>query len=651
MNAGILTTEQSPPKQPRPESGFATTLAASLLAVVLLLLFHPYRGILHDSTIYAGQVLALLDPVPFAHDLFFTYGSQAQFSLFPSVVARLVQILGLGSAFLWLTLAGLLAFVIASWGLLRQLLPESSRFPALLALLLLPASYGAWGILSYAEPFLTGRSFAEPLCLAALAALIGQRRTLAGLLGLAALALHPLQAGPALVIGWLWLAQQDHRWLHLLWLPILAGAVCFALPQLSFLTARMDALWFQQVWDRNLVVFYSHSGIGDWNYLLKDAFVVAVATRHAASPLRRYLISVLAASLLLFGFGLALADGLHLTWLAGVQLWRVHWLLHWTATAILPWLCIHLWRHSTHDKLRLLVFVCAVILGLMPSAAHPMFLITALLYWVWPWLSQRIGLTLQRILAMLCLGIALIYVLPNTLALTPWGAPLGTTRWVDALMQPRLPAALLLPAVLAVLWLWQRYATTRLHWILLPALFFGALLSGYQWDQRSALQRAFTDQPHDAQPFGINIAHDAQVLWLGNLLPAWSVLHRPHYIQQQQLSGIVFNRATSIEGYRRKELLHVKDGQGQDCRIVVFPKEPFIACKPDATAVRQACENSQGELTYIVLYYPLNRLAAGIWAPNNGAESTYYLYACRDLTNTAVATQPSTQPTPHAPAP
>ena len=111
------------------------------------------------------------------------------------------------------------------------------------------------------------------------------------------------------------------------------------------------------------------------------------------------------------------------------------------------------------------------------------------------------------------------------------------------------------------------------------------------------------------------------------------------------------NRATSIEGYRRKELLHVKDGQGQDCRIVVFPKEPFIACKPDATAVRQACENSQGELTYIVLYYPLNRLAAGIWAPNNGAESTYYLYACRELANTAVATQPSTQPTPHAPAP
>lgn len=651
MNAGILTTEQSPPKQPRPESGFATTLAASLLAVVLLLLFHPYHGILHDSTIYAGQVLALLDPAPFAHDLFFAYGSQAQFSLFPSLVAHLVQTLGLGNAFLWLTLAGLLVFVIASWGLLHQLLPESSRFPALLALLLLPASYGAWGILSYAEPFLTGRSFAEPLCLAALAALVAQRRTLAGLLGLAALALHPLQAGPAFVIGWLWLAQQDRRWLHLLWLPTLAAAACFALPQLSFLTARMDALWFQQVWDRNLVVFYSHSGVGDWNYLVKDLFVAAVAARHAAPALRRYLHSVLGASVMLFALGLLLADGLHLAWGAGLQLWRVHWLLHWTATAMLPWLCVRLWRQPAHDKLRLLVFVCAVVLGLMPSAAHPMFMIAALLYWVWPWLSQRVGMPLQRTLVVLCLGVAMIYVLPNTLALTPWGAPLGTMRWVDALMQPRLPAALSLPAVLAALWFWQRYATARLYWIALPALFFAALFSGYQWDQRSALQRAFTDPMHDAQPFGINIAPDAQVLWLGNLLPAWSVLHRSHYIQQQQLSGIVFNRATSIEGYRRKELLHVKDAQGKDCRIVVFPKEPFIACKPDAAAVRQACENSRNKLTYVVLYYPLNYPAAGIWAPDNGAESTYYLYACRELANTGITIQSSAQPTPHAPAP
>ena len=120
MNAGFLTTEQNTPEQ----SGYATALAAGWLAVVVLLLFHPYRGILHDSTIYAGQALALLDPAPFAHDLFFAYGSQAQFSLFPSLVAHLVQTLGLGNAFLWLTLAGLLAFVIASWGLLHQLLPR-----------------------------------------------------------------------------------------------------------------------------------------------------------------------------------------------------------------------------------------------------------------------------------------------------------------------------------------------------------------------------------------------------------------------------------------------------------------------------------------------------------------------------------------------
>ena len=36
----------------------------------------------------------------------------------------------------------------------------------------------------------------------------------------------------------------------------------------------------------------------------------------------------------------------------------------------------------------------------------------------------------------------------------------------------------------------------------------------------------------------------SQVEWLGGLLPTWNLLHRPHYLDQQQLAGIVFNRAS-----------------------------------------------------------------------------------------------------------
>lgn len=645
--APLLNTDVNP--DPTSASRLMTFTAA-LLAVALLLWFHPYRGIWHDSAIYAGQTLALLFPEPFRLDLFFAYGSQAKFSLFPNIIASLTQVFGLGSTFLWLTLFGLLAFLLASWQLLRQLLPVKTRYPGLLALILLPTSYGAWGILSYAEPFLTGRSFAEPLILASLAALIGNRLGWSLILGLAATAIHPLQALPAGVVSWLWLIQQDRRWLRLAWLAPIALIIYLLLPQLHFLAARMDPLWFQQVWQRNLVVFYSHSSASDWSYLLKDVFVTAIAAHVARQHLRHYLLAVLGASLLLFFTGLILADGLHLVWPAGLQLWRVHWLLHWTATAVLPWLCMCLWQQHTGRWPRLLVFASTVILGLMPVAS-PLLPAIAFLYLSWSWLAVRIGPPLQKLMALSCGLLALNYLLPELLALTPWGFPSNHTRWMDALQQPRLPAALFLTVPLSALWVARRYAA-RLHWMAAPLLVAALLPVAYRWDQRSDLQRAFTGLPLDARPFGTEIAPDAQVVWLGNLLPAWSVLHRPYYIQQQQLSGIVFNRATSIEGYRRKELMHVQDGHNQDCRIVVFPKEPYPACKPDDAAVRQACRNAQGALSYFILYYPLRAIPRGIWSPNAGTTSTYYLYACQDFMKAAPAAVPvHSHQNQHAPSP
>lgn len=626
-------------------------MAGALVAITLLLLFHPYRGIWHDSTIYAGQALALLYPEAFSHDLFFAYGSQEKFSAFPALVARLVQQIGLGNAFLWLTLIGLLTFALASWQLLRQLLPESWRFPGLLALILLPASYGAWGILSYAEPFLTARSISEPLALAGLASLLGHRRWLAFALIIVALALHPLQTIPAVVIGWLWLALQDRRWLHLLWSAPLALAACVLLPQLHFLTSHMDPIWFHQVWQRNLVVFYSHADAGDWLYLSKDIFVISVAANAAKPHLRRFLLSVLAASLLLFSASLILADLCRLAWPAGLQLWRAHWLLHWSATAILPWLCMRLWHCHAHDWSRLLVFASAVTLGLMPTGAHPLLPGVILLYLAWPWLAHHIGSWLRKALALLSGLLALSHLCPDLLALAPGVAAHNTPRWVDALQQPRLPAALMLPITLGAVWWWQRHVV-RTHWILLPVLSATLLLAACHWDQRSALQRAFTKQLPNAQPFGVRIAPDEQVIWLGNLLPAWSVLHRPYYIQQQQLSGIVFNRATSIEGYRRKELMHVLDAQGHSCRVVAFPKEPFPACRPDDAAVRHACSNAGGALSYFILDYPLQMQPRGAWTPGGGATSTYYLYACKDFSTSTPPMQPQPKhPLTHASAP
>lgn len=595
-----------------------------------MLLFHPYRGIWHDSVVYLGQSLARLHPDAFRHDIFFAYGSQADYTVFPRTIAWLIERYDSGTVFLWLTLAGLAGFIIASWQLLCALLPESRRLPGLLAIILLPASYGAWGILSYAEPFLTGRSFGEPLALAGLAALISRRNWLAGCLWALAIVLHPLQAPLLAAIAWFWLVQQNRRWLHLLWAAPVALLACLLVPQLQFLAARMDPIWYQQVWQRSLVVFYTHSGPGDWYYLLKDLFVAGIAAHHARGILRQYLLAVLAAAVLLFSAGILLSDLLHLAWPSALQLWRVHWLLHWSATAVLPWICVQLWRNDPADWPRFLMFACVVVLGLIPGAAHPAVPGFALLYLAWPLLARHLSPPLQQVLGLLAAGIISWHVYPQVWRLVPWSTPSDTIPWVDAISQPRMPAALALLAALAALWVWRR-ASDRARLLSLPLLGLLMAHAAGQWDQRSDLQRAFTSQLPADGPFGVRILPHEQVLWLGNLLPAWNVLHRAHYIQQQQLSGIVFNRMTSIEGFRRRDLMHVSDGQGNDCRIVVFPKEPHASCKPDDTAVQQACTRGRGQLSYFVLSYPLQSQARGTWTPGDGTSGTYYLYACRDF--------------------
>ena len=61
--------------------GLASMSVAALLAAALLAFQRPYHGIWHDSVLYLGQALAVVDPDIFRQDLFFAYGSQSRFTL------------------------------------------------------------------------------------------------------------------------------------------------------------------------------------------------------------------------------------------------------------------------------------------------------------------------------------------------------------------------------------------------------------------------------------------------------------------------------------------------------------------------------------------------------------------------------------------
>ena len=600
-------------------------LAVVLLVLSLVLLKGRYLGIWHDSILYLGQVQALLQPEVFRRDLFFAYGGQASFTLLPWMIAGLVEHAGAGAAFIGLSILGVGAFWCASWVLLRTLLPRPHGFHGLLALLLLPSSYGAWEIFRYAEPFLTGRTFAEPLALLALALLVSGRHWAAAAIGLAATAMHPLQALPAAVVSWMWLLAADRRWLHGLWL-VVAGLVSgMLLPQWGFLFERMDPQWQAQVMQRSAHVFLSKADVTDWYYLLTDLFIGTVAFGHAQGALRRYLGATLAASVVMLLASLLLADGMRLAWPAGLQLWRVHWLLHWSAMVVLPWLGWELWKGGSW--MRVGVFAGVVLLGFLPGAAHPLVPGVALLFLAWPWLERRVGTGVQRALALLVFAVALMHVLDQaSMLLPPWQGWV-TGSWLAQLVGNLRPVWLV-PVVAAGVWVWR---TGRGQRLLLALVACGASYALLHWDGRPPSQHDFTDGRNGELPFGVDVAHDAQVFWLDEVLPTWSVLGRASYVSSPQMAGIVFSRQTSMEAFRRKEQLHVRGGKGRDCRLVVLPDEPHVRCRPDEEALRNACRQAQGELAYFVLPYRLGSVAAGTWKPPREDAGTYHLYACEDL--------------------
>src|SRR5579862_7966203 len=95
-------------------------LACLVLAFWMLL--HPYRGLEHDSVLYAVLALARLHPAALGHDLFVRYGTQDGFTIFSPLFAAAIRAVGLEQAAAIMTLITQVAFLGATWLLARRLM-------------------------------------------------------------------------------------------------------------------------------------------------------------------------------------------------------------------------------------------------------------------------------------------------------------------------------------------------------------------------------------------------------------------------------------------------------------------------------------------------------------------------------------------------
>lgn len=612
----------------------------ALLLAFILSYLRPYHGIRHDSILYLGQALLRRKPEQFSQDLFFAFGSQAQFTLFPNVIAFFLSYVSPATLFQIATLLSLAAFAGSSAYLIRQIFPKEYRFPALLALLILPAGYGGWRVFSYAEPFFTARSLAEPLILLALAFWLKGKSVRAASLVLAAAAIHPLQALPFLLVIWIDRILHDQRWLHLLWLtipPLVAGF--FGIPPFDELTHRFDEQWLEWIEDENKNVFITRWQPAAWGYFLTDLFLGWCLIKHAEGILQRLARALWWCALIGFLAAFVVADIWRLTLFTGMQLWRAQWLLHWLAMASAPWLLHRQWLCAGGRWSPRFGLLVAIIIFGTPATPRAFSWLAALcfipLYLYWQELYARVGPGLQRLLSafvpiVLVLAVGIHFIDVWILAAqAEWSREMVRPEFV-LFSHPLISGS----ALVSGYWLWQRSRNWRPAMLIF--LLIACIHAGIAWDRRNAWTRHIEHAELSPKLFGIEIEPAAQIFWTGELLAPWLILNRPSYFNGFQTAGQLFNRGTAQEADFRSKVLRPLSFQLELCAVMdALNQQTNDNCLISEEIIKETCEKADGKLNYLVLDHKLATPALGSWHIVGGLKGdrpiTYYLYRCSDF--------------------
>lgn len=611
-----------------------------MLTLFCLFYFHPYHGIRHDSILYLGQALQILEPQQFGKDLFFAYGSQSKYTFFPEIIAWLLKYFQPAEIFLTLTLLGLLAFALASVALLRRLFPDAHRWYGLLALLALPAGYGGQLIFGYAEPFFTGRSLAEPVLLLSLALFLSQRYWLAFGLWLVALSIHPLQSLPLLMLVFGYLVLQDRRWWLLLWIMVLMLGLLAWLGLAPFdqLYIQHDPQWNNWIVERTPQVFVSAWRYQDWCYWLTDIFLVWLLTRYSGGQLHQFAGATIIASVMGMLATLILADGLGLVLPTALQLWRTHWLLHWLAMASVPFLLTNIWRTEDAFRSPRLPLLLSIVTFGVPfgSGGHTPFIILGLipLYIFWLRITVRLtSSTVHKLLQVFPWLLLLLGVVKHCQDV------MVVYQRMEGVREAARPEFMLMgyPVIAALviytaIFLWR--SSLRLRPFLLMVLLAADLHAVDVWDRRNQWTRNIESRQYSPSAFGVKIEPLSQIFWENELLAAWLILGQPSYLNPQQAAGIAFNRGTAVEVVRREKLFQGFLLQQQICQIM-NGLNGDNGCQIDDEIVRTLCADSFGP-DYFVLTSELEReeplgslsIAGGV---KGDRVINYKLYGCKKI--------------------
>lgn len=621
--------------------GAALAVIASFLSITILaLLLRPYDGIRHDSILYFGQALHVLMPQELGRDLFFAYGSQSSYTVFPQVLAYWLRWFSPAVVSMAGILLAFATFMVGSALFARIAIPHKLFLFSLLALVILPSGYGGFGVFRFQEPYLTGRSFAEPLVIIAVVAMISGRHWWALLPLIFALLIHPLQALAGFAVWWALLAYGSRRWLFL---PIIFGVAVFALGLINVspfdkFISRYDREWLEVIAEPNKNVYMTQWPPASWIWLLIDYFLLFTAAPLLTDRVRRYAVSLLGVSTLYFALSLIFVDLFDFVWFAGVQLWRVHWLLHWSALIFVPVVCLHLWENKKKTQLALFLATLLVAAPYGPFASVFAALILIPLYFLWPWIAGRVGykyvLLLHFALIFSILGTYTRYLLYLVGFRGVWDFVPDWSKLILGLTHP----VVLLPIALGGLYLWLQKASYRASIVVVLLISIIGAIS--MWDQRSSAKKLIESTQSSSEIFGHAIEPGATVFWYADLLAPWVLLQRPSYWSDLQQAGLLFNRGTAIEAHRRESILQPFLMQAELCRIMDNLNKKYGSCEVDISSLHEPCHDREIRLDYLILPHLLPIKKLGEFYLDDGLKwnagaladgGRLYLYSCKDV--------------------
>ena len=606
------------------------------LTVALLCCRLPYRGVRHDAILYLAQALARLNPGWAASDFYFAFGSQDRYSLFSLPRAWLLQWASTPVVDVVALLLSWTVFVAALVTLTQALSPRQ-RWLGVMAVIVASHFYGAARIFGFLEPFLTARTLAEPLALAALAWLLRGRGALAVAALAGSLLFHPLIGVPMAVVMFFYQVNRDRRWgwLLLLALPV-AGLTLAGVAPFSGLLRVYDDNWWHAVLQANTAVV-----IGDWSQAdfvaaLANLGVLALSVRGRQDALARAGRAALAAAAVLCLASYVAVDLLHDVLITQLQLWRILWIVDVLALLNLAPLLAREWARGPAGRLAAVaVFVAYFVADCYSPNGW------VIVAWAVVALAVAARGVAMNPAVVLAASIATVVVGLAATALQVFNAlgQLNLTQQGMAIARPfSVPFVmpiLMLPLALGLIMAWERGGVARAF----GATAAVALLTAgvVTWDQRTPWERYVEAAQPGSHPFAKLIPPGAEVYWHGDTLATWLLLQRAQFISANQVSGLLFNRDTAYVGMTRLPYLVALDSGERACSGLArmgADTQQLSMCRLSRTALLGMCRAEPTHPGFLVADVDFGTGVVARWrfTPADGsAPVSYALYDCAKI--------------------